>query len=92
MNGDGLIDPTYCEEVCTDTEWFALYFHLLDVTVSAGDILERDDVIGHINSTGKSTGDHLHYQINGPNGAVDPAPGMAASYDDALRDEWKGNR
>jgi len=91
LDGNGVIEQDDIE-ICEETGWFAIYMHLLDVTVVAGDRLKRGDVIGHIDNTGNSTGDHLHYQINGPNGAVDPAPSMAASYDDALRDEWKGQR
>ena len=61
--------------------------------MQVGDRVERGDVIGHVDSTGLSTGDHLHYQINGPGvGAIDPAPAMAGSYDDAMRYEWKGKR
>ena len=93
LNGNGIIDPDYCEEVCIETGWYAFYFHLLDVTVAAGERVEYGDVIGHINSTGHSTGDHLHYQINGPGiGAIDPAPAMSGTNDDGLRSMWKGKR
>jgi len=93
LNGNGIIDPDYCKEVCIETGWYAYYFHLLDVTVQVGDRVERGDVIGHVDSTGLSTGDHLHYQINGPGvGAIDPAPAMAGSYADVMRYEWKGKR
>ena len=68
------------------TGWVATYMHLLDLTVETGDVVFHDDVIGHIDTTGNSTGDHLHYQINTPGGgAIDPAPTMAQSYQDALR-------
>jgi len=70
LNGDGEITD-YCGE---ESPWKATYMHLLDVTVSAGQIVHAGDVMGHVNSTGNSTGDHLHYQINGPEGAIDPAP------------------
>jgi murein DD-endopeptidase MepM/ murein hydrolase activator NlpD len=92
LNADGTIDPDTCDRQCTELDWKAYYFHLMDVTVSEGDELERGDVIGHVNSTGNSTGDHLHYQLEGPEGAVDPAPTMAGDYEDVLRDTGRGNR
>ncbi len=90
VNGDGQItaEAEYCEE----TEWRATYMHLWDVTVSPGDVVERGTVVGHVDSTGNSTGHHLHYQINGPDGAIDPAPSMAETYDDALRSQPQWDR
>ena len=90
------LDDPNCDPVtlktCTELDWYAFYFHLEDVSVAVGDKLERGDVVGHINSSGNSTGDHLHYQINGPEGAIDPAPSLAGSYEDGLRGEGKGQR
>lgn len=80
-----------CEEVCEKLNWHAYYFHLLDVTVETGQRVERGDVVGHIDNNGRSTGPHLHYQINGPNGPVDPAPTMA-DYGKDLRGSFKGKR
>jgi hypothetical protein len=70
LNDDGSIGG-YCGE---ESAWKATYMHLLDITVGVGQRVHAGDVIGHINNTGNSTGDHLHYQINGADGAVDPAP------------------
>ena len=92
FNGDGVINPETCKLTCEDTEWFAYYFHLMDVNVSNGDILTRGDKLGRIDSSGNSTGHHLHYQINFHGSAIDPAAAMAASYSAALRDQWKGTR
>ena len=78
LNNDGAI-TNYCG---AETGWKATYMHLLDITVQAGQIVHAGDVIGHINNSGNSTGDHLHYQINGPEGAIDPAPTfMCPGYD-----------
>jgi len=38
------------------------YLHLSKTTVKEGDIVKRGQVIGAVGSTGKSTGNHLHYQ------------------------------
>ena len=78
LNNDGTIGG-YCGD---ESEWKATYMHLLDVTVTAGDTVKAGEVIGHVDNSGNSTGDHLHYQINGPEGAVDPAPTFGcAGYD-----------
>jgi len=70
FNGDGQIGD-FCGE---ELPWKAVYMHLQDVTVQPGQIVRRGDVIGHVDNTGNSTGPHLHYQIEGPMGAIDPAP------------------
>jgi len=70
LDRDGNIG-NYCGE---ESAWKATYMHLLDITVGAGQRVKAGDMIGHVNNTGNSTGDHLHYQINGPDGPVDPAP------------------
>ena len=77
--GDLLLD-------CRETGWRAAYFHLRDTAVQTGQLVVRNDVLGWIDSTGNSTGSHLHYQINSPQtGAIDPAPSMCTSYSDGLR-------
>jgi len=39
------------------------YGHLLNYTVKVGAKVERGDVIGHVGSSGRSTGYHLHYEV-----------------------------
>ena len=73
LNGDDQITD-YCGE---EGQWKATYMHLLDVSVSPGQIVNFGDVMGHVNNSGNSTGDHLHYQINGPEGTIDPGPTFA---------------
>ena len=67
-----------------------LFWHLKEFKCQAGQILESGDLIGLADSTGKSTGHHLHRGIkpvhmtkygwrnddnkNGYYGAIDPAP------------------
>lgn len=66
------------EDCWGPTGWIATYMHMLDATVAEDDWVFHGDVIGHVDNTGNSTGNHLHYQINAPKwmnvGAVDPAP------------------
>jgi murein DD-endopeptidase MepM/ murein hydrolase activator NlpD len=40
------------------------YAHLSKITVGVGDVVERSTVIGHVGSTGRSTGAHLHYEVH----------------------------
>lgn len=47
-----------------------LFAHLSQRNVRVGDQVEKGQVIGLNGSTGSSTGPHLHYQINVPNGGV----------------------
>lgn len=48
------------------------YAHLSRRTVNEGQQIRRGDIIGHVGSTGRSSGPHLHYEVrlNGIN--VDP--------------------
>lgn len=41
----------------------ALYAHLSDISAHSGQWIERGEVIGHVGSTGWSTGNHLHLEI-----------------------------
>jgi hypothetical protein len=47
-------------------------FHLQDSLVKNGQDLTGGNLIGHTDSTGASTGPHLHFQINQNGSAVDP--------------------
>jgi hypothetical protein len=47
-------------------------FHLQDVVVKAGQDLTGSNLLGHMDSTGASTGDHLHFQVNQGGKPVDP--------------------
>jgi murein DD-endopeptidase MepM/ murein hydrolase activator NlpD len=40
-----------------------LYAHLQAFRVAPGDAVRRGDVIGLVGSTGRSTGDHVHYEV-----------------------------
>jgi len=83
--GDGSgATPSERVEVCRETDWVATYMHLMDVTVSVGQRVDRGEVIGHVGATGNASGFHLHYEITSPydmpGGAVDPLP--------TLCEEW----
>ncbi|MTI17273.1 M23 family metallopeptidase [Rhodobacteraceae bacterium RKSG542] len=50
------------------------YAHLHSIFVSEGDKIYRDDLIGAIGSTGRSTGPHLHYETRLNGQAINPMP------------------
>jgi murein DD-endopeptidase MepM/ murein hydrolase activator NlpD len=93
------------DEVCTEVarglgvgvrtlapngKWYRhRYWHLIAIDVESGDELNTGDLIGYADSTGFSSGDHLHFELkevdrdgrvlnqgNGYFGAVDPLPFM----------------
>ena len=49
-----------------------LYAHLSRITVSVGDYVAENTVIGKMGNTGKSAGAHLHYEIQVDGKSVDP--------------------
>ncbi len=40
------------------------YFHLNEINVKVGDVVNSESVIGKMGTTGFSTGDHLHFEIH----------------------------
>jgi murein DD-endopeptidase MepM/ murein hydrolase activator NlpD len=55
------------------------YAHLSRVLVSPGQRIARGQVIGHMGSTGRSTGSHLHYEVRIDGRAVNPIPFMKSN-------------
>ena len=49
-----------------------IYAHLSKITVSKGEHITKQDVIGLAGSTGRSTGSHLHFEVRLGNKRIDP--------------------
>jgi murein DD-endopeptidase MepM/ murein hydrolase activator NlpD len=57
------------------------YGHLSAILVQPGQRVKRGDLIARMGSTGRSTGNHLHYEVRLDGSAVNPMPFMqGASY------------
>lgn len=49
-----------------------LYAHLAGFAVNAGDLVERGDLIGYMGASGRTTGTHLHYEVQVNGSPVNP--------------------
>ena len=43
-----------------------------DIVIKAGDLVEKGQLIGHVGTTGYSTGCHLHFQAMVKNQSINP--------------------
>lgn len=50
------------------------YGHMSSFTVASGQRVKKGDVIGYVGSTGRSTGNHLHYEVRIAGTPVNPLP------------------
>lgn len=76
--GNGLGNYVAIKDASGNTN---IYGHLQDVLVKAGQSIAEGMKLGTIGSTGTSTGNHLHYQVNDSRGkSIDPS-----SYVDSAR-------
>jgi murein DD-endopeptidase MepM/ murein hydrolase activator NlpD len=55
------------------------YGHMSAILVQAGDHITRGQQVGRMGSTGRSTGNHLHYEVRIDGRAVNPIPFMKST-------------
>jgi murein DD-endopeptidase MepM/ murein hydrolase activator NlpD len=48
------------------------YAHMNEIKIEAGKQVKKGAVIGTVGTTGRSTGDHLHYEVRKDGENVDP--------------------
>lgn len=68
----GTAGKTIIVDIGDETE--LRYYHLSAIAVHVGDVVEVGEVMGAVGSTGRSTGPHLHFQINKSGDPIDPLP------------------
>ncbi|MEO5613008.1 MAG: M23 family metallopeptidase [Sphingomicrobium sp.] len=66
------------------------YGHLSAILIHEGDHIARGQLIGRMGSTGRSTGNHLHYEVRIDGRPVNPVPFMKAT-DYLVAMQTKGN-
>ena len=54
-----------------------LYAHLSSIDVKPGDTVQAGDTVGRVGSTGRSTGPHLHYEVQWRGQRLDPQTFLA---------------
>lgn len=69
-------DSGYGNQVVVEHEFgfSTVYAHLYTFIVKEGMMLTKGDIIGFVGSTGKSTGNHIHYEIRKEGKPIDPLP------------------
>jgi murein DD-endopeptidase MepM/ murein hydrolase activator NlpD len=50
------------------------YGHMSSFSVTSGQRVKKGDIIGYVGSTGRSTGNHLHYEVRIAGTPVNPLP------------------
>ncbi len=53
---------------------YSLYYHLNDIAVAEGDVVEQGTTVGGVGSTGLATGPHLHWEVRVSGVPVKPEP------------------
>ncbi len=51
-----------------------VYGHLSKILVNTGEVVKKEQIIGQVGSTGRSTGPHLHYEVRRYNDVINPWP------------------
>ena len=58
-----MVDFGYVVDIEHGYGYKTRYAHMGTLTVNVGDVVGGNQVLGHIGSTGRSTGPHLHYEV-----------------------------
>lgn len=55
-----------------------LYAHASELTVQEGDKVRKGEIIGRVGSTGRATGDHLHFEVRKDDRPISPTRALKA--------------
>ncbi|HHZ02464.1 MAG TPA: M23 family metallopeptidase [Tissierellia bacterium] len=69
---EGLLSPGNTIVIDHGMGLFTSYYHLNNINVKKGDLVNKGDIIGTVGTTGFSTGPHLHYAVSIYNTYVNP--------------------
>src|SRR3546814_463620 len=61
------------------------YGHMSSYIVRSGQQVKKGDILGYVGSTGRSTGNHLHYEVRIEGAPVNPLPFVRS-------DRWRSPR
>jgi hypothetical protein len=61
-----------CIEIMHEDGYISIYGHCSDINVEKGMMVSKNDIIGRIGSTGRSTGPHLHFEMKRHGENVNP--------------------
>jgi hypothetical protein len=56
-----------------EDEYYMLFGHMSSVSVHSGEVVDHNDLLGYVGTTGNSTGPHVHFEIR--------SGGASSSYD-----------
>jgi hypothetical protein len=68
-------------EVQANSSLYTSYHHMSSISVRVGQVVSAGKILGHIGSTGQSTGPHLHFEVRVNGEPVDPNPYLDGSED-----------
>lgn len=68
-------------EIRANSRVVTSYHHLSNIVVRPNQNVSAGSIIGHLGSTGNSTGPHLHFEVRVDNKAVDPEPYLSGASD-----------
>ncbi len=74
QNANYFVEYGYCVVIEHDDGYSTLYAHCSAINVTLGQEVKQGDKIGEIGNTGKSDGNHVHFEVRKGTRRVDPAP------------------
>jgi murein DD-endopeptidase MepM/ murein hydrolase activator NlpD len=65
------------------------YLHLSRFAVAQGQMVQKNQIIGYVGSTGLATGPHLHWEVRVRGIAIDPVKALSLSYSEIPKAELR---